>query len=267
MYGSASRRERRWLGSLLALASLSCGGRAVPAPAAVGVAAARSAKYPASTLPLSREHGYLQRAPAPDFWTLMPYYTAQRDDVSCSLASLSMLVNAARNGAPLGSDDPLVTQQLLFERVQSDVWRRGLAPGGPGVTLEQLGLLAEQSLRGFHIAARVRVQHVPAASPEALAELRSLLLANEASPRDWLLLNFAAQQYVGVGDYGHIAPVGAYDEAQHRVLVLDPDREWYEPYWISDEVALAGMATLDAESGQPRGYVYVVGEPGSLPTE
>jgi hypothetical protein len=51
--------------------------------------------------------------------------------------------------------------------------------------------------------------------------------------------------------------VAAYDEVQRRVLVLDPDREWYEPYWISDEVALAGMATLDADSGQPRGYVHV----------
>ncbi|MEY2933844.1 MAG: hypothetical protein RL033_4593 [Pseudomonadota bacterium] len=254
MYGSASRRGRRLLGWLLALASLSCAGRgAAPVPAAVSVAA----KYPASTLPLSREHGYLQRAPAPDFWALMPHYMAQRDDVSCSLATLAMLVNGARQGTPLGSDEPLVTQARLFDRVRSDVWRRGLASGGPGVTLDQLGVLAEQSLRAFHIAARVRVQHVPEPSPDALAELRSLLRANEASTGDWLLLNFAAQQYVGVGDYGHIAPVGAYDEAQHRVLVLDPDREWYEPYWISDEVALAGMATLDVESGQPRGYVYV----------
>lgn len=85
-----------------------------------------------------------------------------------------------------------------------------------------------------------------------------MLRANEASARDWLLLNFAASHYVGVGDYGHIAPVAAYDEALRRVLVLDPDREWYEPYWISDEVALAGMATLDADSGQPRGHVHVV---------
>lgn len=255
MIGSALRRA---LSVLLALASLSCAPpAAAPALAARGGPAAAVPKYPAWALPLSREHGYLQRAPAVDFWALISHYAAQRDDVSCSLASLSMLVNAARGGAPLGSDEPLVTQRALLARVQSDVWRRGLAPGGPGVTLEQLGALAEQSLRAYSLAARVRVQHVSQASPQALAALRELLRANEASARDWLLLNFAAQHYVGVGDYGHIAPVAAYDQAQRRVLVLDSDREWYEPYWIPDEVALAGMATRDADSGQPRGYVHV----------
>ena len=72
-----------------------------------------------------------------------------------------------------------------------------------------------------------------------------------------MLFNFLAGEYVGVGDYGHIAPVGAYDAAARRVLILDPDRTWYEPYWIPDEVALAGMATPDAASGQARGYLYV----------
>jgi hypothetical protein len=227
--------------------------------------ARQAPKYPVATLPLSREHGYLQRAPAPDFWALLPYYTAQRDDVSCSLASLSMLVNAARHATPLGSEEPLVTQQLLFQRVQSQVWRHGLQPSGPGVTLQQLATLAEQSLHAFGLEARVRVHHVPQASLQALAELREVLSANETSARDWLLLNFLAQSYVGVGDYGHIAPVAAYDEAQRRVLVLDPDREWYEPYWISDEVALAGMATIDADSTLPRGYVHVTPCAGACP--
>ena len=57
--------------------------------------------------------------------------------------------------------------------------------------------------------------------------------------------------------YGHIAPVGAYDEPNRRVLVMDPDRAWYEPYWIPDDVALAGMATRDPVSGAPRGYLIV----------
>ena len=91
----------------------------------------------------------------------------------------------------------------------------------------------------------------------ALERLRAALRANEGADRDWLLLNFWAQSYVGTGAYGHIAPVGAYDPETRRVLVLDPDREWYEPYWLPDEIALQGMATIDADSGQPRGYVYV----------
>jgi hypothetical protein len=215
-------------------------------------------KYPAFSTTLSRDPAYLRSAPAPDFWALIPYYVGQHDDVSCSLASLTMVVNAARHTTPLGSNDELVTQPLLRRRVANASWERGLAPDGQGVTLEELARLARESLQAFGLVPeRVRVTHVPEASPEALAELRRSLLASETSERDFLLFNFLARTYVGVGDYGHVAPVGAYDASARRVLILDPDRTWYEPYWIPDEVALAGMATDDAVSGRARGYLYV----------
>jgi hypothetical protein len=219
---------------------------------------ARAPKYAAFAVPLANDHDYLRGAPAPDFWALSPYYVGQQNDASCSLASLSMLVNAARLGTRLAAEDPLVSQPLLLERVESRLWAKGVAEDGDGVTLDQLGALARQSLAAFgKLARRVEVTHVPAVTPEALERLREVLRQNEASAYDWVLLNFHARAYVGAGDYGHIAPVGAYDERQRRLLVLDPDRAWYEPYWIPEEVALAGMATPDATTGQPRGYVYV----------
>jgi len=215
-------------------------------------------KYPATSVPLSRESGYLRRAPSPDFWAFAPFYVGQQDDVSCSLATLTMLVNAARRHTRLGTDEPMVAQRLLRRRVNSPVWERGLAPGGEGVTLDELAVLAAQSLRAFELApGRVRVTHVPEASAQALADLREALRANEVSGDDWLFVNFLAAAYVGVGDYGHIAPVGAYDADARRVLILDPDRDWYEPYWVPDEVALAGMATRDSVTGEPRGYLQV----------
>jgi len=224
-----------------------------PAPPARGVP-----KYPATTVPLSRDSAYLRRGATSDFWALSPYYVGQQDDVSCSLASLTMLANAARRHEALGSEQPLFTQPLLRKQVNSPVWERGLAPDGEGVTLDQLALLATESLHAAGITpARVEVTHVPEPSAEALARLRQTLSANEASGDDWLLLNFHAAAYVGVGDYGHIAPVGAYDADARRVLVMDPDRSWYEPYWVSDEAALRGMATRDSVTGESRGYLYV----------
>jgi hypothetical protein len=221
-------------------------------------AASTLPKYAAFDTPLSRDHAYFSRAPAPDFWSLAPYYLGQQDDVSCSLASLTMLVNAARRSRPLRSDEPLVTQPSLRARAASPTWEHGLASGGPGVTLDQLGQLATQSLQVFGVTpTRVEVTHVTEASPAALEQLRTTLRANESSDHDWLLLNFWAASYVGTGTYGHIAPVAAYDAETRRVLVLDPDREWYEPYWLPDEIALQGMATLDADSGRTRGYLYV----------
>ena len=125
--------------------------------------------------------------------------------------------------------------------MNSAVWERGLAPGGEGVTLDELAVLAAQSLRAFGLATpRVQVTHVPEASPQALDALRAALRSNEASSDGWLFVNFLAAAYVGVGDYGHIAPVGAYDAERQRALILDPDRTWYEPYWVPDEVLLAG---------------------------
>jgi len=251
----------RYLGlALLALSGGACAGAPSPpgpasAPAAAGEAAP---KYAAFSVPLARDHTYFQRAPAPDFWALAPYYVGQQNDAACSLASLTMLVNAARHAAALTSNEPLVTQALLFERVHSEIWQRGLAADGDGVTLDQLAELARQSLAAFAITpARLETTHVSEASPAALARLRSTLSQNEASASDYLLLNFDARAYVGVGDYGHIAPVGAYDAERQRVLILDPDRTWYEPYWIPDTVALAGMATRDSVTGRPRGYLYV----------
>jgi hypothetical protein len=240
-----------------ALDSRAASGPVLNSPASDTARPGTPPKYPSTTLPLSRESAYLRRAASPDFWSLSPYYVGQEDDVSCSLASLTMLVNAARRHAPLDSESPLTTQALLRRRVNSPVWERGLAPGGEGVTLDELARLATQSLQAFGLEARVTVTHVPEASAQALAQLQQALRANEATADDWLLVNFLAAAYVGVGDYGHIAPVGAYDADTRRVLILDPDRAWYEPYWIPDEVALTGMATPDSVTGEPRGYLQV----------
>jgi hypothetical protein len=38
---------------------------------------------------------------------------------------------------------------------------------------------------------------------------------------------------------------------------MDPDRTWYEPYWVSEETFIAGMNTQDKESGKTRGMLWV----------
>ena len=208
--------------TLLALLGTACAGVSSATGAAAtapGSAGSTLPKYAAFSVPLSRDHAYFQRATAPDFWALAPYYVGQQDDAGCSLASLTMLVNAARHATALSSDEPLVTQTRLFERVGSELWRRGLAPDGDGVTLDQLAELARQSLAAFALTpAQLEVTHVPEASPGALERLRGALRQNEASASDYLLLNFDVRAYVGVGDYGHIAPVGAYDAERQELI-------------------------------------------------
>jgi hypothetical protein len=232
--------------------------------AALAIAAARAGDGPATrpkygplATPLSRSHDYLREAPAPDFWALMPYYDAQREDSYCSVASLAMVMNAARAGLELGADDPLVTQEGLLERTASDAWRGCVGPGGRGVTLDQLALFALAALRAYGFAdGTVEVAHVDDARAAAGAVHRALV-ENERSSADFIVANFLQGAYTGDAPAGHIAPVAAYDAARRRVLILDPDRRWYEPYWVSEETFVAGMATHDPVSGRARGYLVV----------
>ena len=73
-------------------------------------------KYgPEATL-LSQSHEYVQHHPAPEYWAMMPYYTAQQTGAACSIAAISMVVNAARSGAKLTADDELATQNNVLKK-------------------------------------------------------------------------------------------------------------------------------------------------------
>ncbi len=73
------------------------------------------------------------------------------------------------------------------------------------------------------------------------------------------MVNFLQSELTGdpEGKVGHVAVVGAYDEKNSRVLILDPDREYYEPYWVSVDTLLKGMNTQDKDSNRNRGYIVV----------
>ena len=57
------------------------------------------------------------------------------------------------------------------------------------------------------------------------------------------------------GNVGHFAPVGAFDGK--RVLVFDPDREWYEPYWVPEDVFYDGVTDSKADSVKSGGYIRI----------
>jgi hypothetical protein len=171
-----------------------------------------------------------------------------------------MLVNFARADQKLMADEPLATQEAVFELVDDRLWQAGLAEGGEGVTLEQLAGIVNRVLAKYEVpAAKVQTGHIPAASLPELRKLRELLAANEKSDEDLLLVNVLQSELTGdpAGAVGHFIPVGAYDAERDRVLLMDPDRRWYEPYWVSTDTLLRAMATLDAVAEKPRGYLLI----------
>lgn len=223
-------------------------------------------------VPLSADHGYLAAAPAPDFWALMPHYVPQMNGAACSVASVAMVVNAAvRTGRPLGNDDKNITQQALLDRVPAEHWKDRMSPlgylGRHGLSLAQLQTVTQAALAAFG-APKAKARAVPAdGSDEGMKGFRAALTRNERGARDAILLHFAQDEVTAApgGPYPHISPVGAYDEARRRVLVLDVDWEWYEPYWVADDVLYGALSKKTLYFGAG-GYVQVdYGDESGLP--
>lgn len=198
-------------------------------------------KYGPNATPINQALQHLRTQPAPDYWALSQFYIPQVTSSDCSLASVTMQVNAIR-GVPAGAADRLVTEKALLDAVGSEAWRAETAQDGVGVTWAELVGYVEQSLRSSGIpGARVEAFKPADATPATLERLRAILAENERSDRDIAIIYFNQGVLTGDWDGPHVSPIGAYDPATRRVLVMDVDREWYVPYWSSDEALLQSM--------------------------
>jgi len=114
-----------------------------------------------------------------------------------------------------------------------------------GLTLAELEEVVLDTFKTYGIKGwTVSLRSFKYATPEALRELRAILEANEASANDFVILHFLQDRLTNDpgGPYAHISPVGAYDAASGSVLVLDVDREYYGPYWVSVERLLTALS-------------------------
>ncbi len=208
---------------------------------------------------LREDSGYLRTAPAPAYWALAPYYVGQITETACSLASAVMVVNAGRANMARSVGTRLITQPALLDAVGSDLWRAGVEnDAGRGVGLLQLRGLLLASLRTHDIAS-AEVEAFPLAqhTDEAIARFRAALRACEAAPGRFVIANYYMAAVIGRGDYGHFSPIGGYDAARDRLLILDVYRVELEPYWVPAERLFEGMATINRADGEPRGYLTV----------
>jgi len=218
-------------------------------------------RYVAGVLRLADSHHYIQKNKAVVYWQLSPYYLPQLTGSSCSLASTTMIVNAARSRIPLPANQPLATQDELLHRVNNANWITGVAQGGNGATLDELAKLIPQAMNAYGVNhCRVEVTHLSSTSKKQRLQLHQALLHMERSGKTFMIANFNQKFFTGATSSGHFAPVGAYDPINKSVLIMDPDREFYEPYWVPESLFFKSMATLDKESGQSRGYLLITVE-------
>lgn len=229
----------------------------------LGLSAARAAvapkpKYGPEISLLRESHEFIRENTASDYWAISPHYASQMNDGACSLASVTMVMNALRSRQELTADDELVTQEGLLKKVNDSFWKQAVGPLGRGVTLEQLKGLVEKSLKAYGFDGyKVEIHYASDTLPTVQADLHKTLVENEKSAKDFVILNFLQSVYTGDAEVGHISPLGAYDSKLKRALIFDSDRKWYEPYWVSEETLLKGLATQDSVSKKNRGWLWI----------
>ena len=210
---------------------------------------------------IQQSHEYFRSNAAPDYWALSPYYVEQVSNSACSLATITMLVNAMR-GMPAHADERLVTQADLRDRVANSEWTRRTNENGGGVTWRAFAEFLAASLAAFGLDAQIETFRPADHSAETLERLRALLASNERSDRDIVLVYYNQGVVTGDWDGPHISPIAAYDAERRHVLILDVDRQWYGPYWTSDEKLLEAMlrpapARLGLLAGETGGLLRV----------
>jgi len=213
-------------------------------------------KFGPDAIPITLANDYVRTHHAPDYWALSPYYVAQSTGSACSVASVAMMMNALR-GLPGSSADRLVTQNGVLNAVGDAAWKAAVAENGEGVSFGEFEAYVRRTLDAYGVRAEVEVFRPRDDSPETLADLRRILAENERSAEDIILLAYDQGTLTGDATVGHIAPLGAYDAATRRVLVMDVDRAWYVPYWASDVKLLEAMLKPDRADPTGSGLIRV----------
>jgi hypothetical protein len=249
---------RARVGNLLSLlSSISL----VLASTSVGVAfaAKEKPKYGKTTIPLAEDSSYFRGATKTDFWKLIPYYVPQHNEKACGVASSIMVLNAlfasVRNTADASNVDVEEISKM------APAFKKNTAKKGKGFTLDELGTTFTNLLEGDDTGPyTVTVERFNGKDSKAeMKRLEKLLKANEKNPKDFIIANFLQSVLTGdpAGAVGHLAPIGAFDSRKKRVLILDPDRKYYQPYWVSYEKLFDAMNTTDPVTSKKRGLIVI----------
>lgn len=219
-------------------------------------------KYGKNTTPLAEDSSYFRGAIKTDFWKLIPYYVPQHNPKACGVASSIIVLNALFAPERNKSDSKNVDVEELLKL--NSFFKKAVGTKGKGMMLDQLGDALTQVFEKETVATyTVTVERFNGKDSKAeLKRLEKLLAANEKNPKNFILANFLQGVLTGdrEGMVGHISPIGAYDAKKKRVLILDTDRKFYQPYWVKADKFFDAINTTDPGSSKKRGLVVITRE-------
>jgi hypothetical protein len=222
-------------------------------------------KYGPNAQPLSRmtNTDYFKTNPAPDYWTLAGFYLPQPNERTCSATNLTLVLNAARSSTDLKSDEKLLT---VVDFIKNDT-ETAYAETMLGNKFDRSALTNKNLARILNLA----IDKLKLRTPQTRVELVDIdlndlkksktqfiaaLKENEKSANDYIFFSFVQGTLTGDPEGGaHVATVGAYDEKKRLVLIMDPDREWYEPYWSPVDKVFESIADPKSDGLHP-GYIH-----------
>jgi len=229
-------------------------------------------KYGPHAKPLSaRTHiAYFQKETAPDFWRLIPYYLPQETQTGCSAANITMILNAARSKkaslkSDWKSDEKLLTFQSFAKDYAGDskysraILGKFFIPGKQFANSNLARVLENASKKlGLHTDGASVIFHEIDPSHLADGKKRFLeaLQENEKTDQDFIFFSYIQGKVTGDPEGGaHVATIAAYDQKTQSVLIMDSDREWYEPYWTSVDILFEAISSPASDSEKRVGWI------------
>jgi hypothetical protein len=206
-------------------------------------------KYPVEVKTLHEQNSYLH-ANRPLFWSLIPYYVHQEKGWSCSVAStvtsLNAMIALMKKPAPPSQEDALLTESFLVEKFSQTAWGRKT-----GISLSDLDAI----IRKIFVTQSYPFEVEKIFADHLNKDSLQVLLEETEKAECILLINFLQSVFTQDAKIGHFSVIGAFNKEKAQVLILDPDRQYYEPYWVSQDLVLKAMQTEDDSVKHVRGLL------------
>ncbi|XP_076813974.1 glutathione gamma-glutamylcysteinyltransferase-like isoform X2 [Clavelina lepadiformis] len=178
------------------------------------------------------------------YFKLGPQLRTQDEPAYCGLSSLVMLLNGL-------AIDP--------GKVWKGVWRwyhenmleccTSLSEvKEKGVTMDQLSCIAKCNQLNSKI--------VYANENATVEDFRNNVKEVCSSDNSGIIVSFGRNVLQQTGT-GHFSPIGGYHPGEDHVLILEPARFKYSPYWVHLPLLWKAMNTVDQNTGKSRGYLLL----------
>lgn len=235
----------------------------------IGIVSSATAgpKYGPNAQPLSKKTNleYFQKNPAPDFWALIPHYRGQPTAKACGATNLTLITNAAREAfGNLSSDDKLLSVEDYVKKYTDKAYEEtilGSKFDRTNVTNKNMARLIAQGFEKLKLstaATKAEVHDIDLKDlPGSKKKFVEALKENEKSADDFIFFSFIQGKLTGDPEGGaHVATIAGFDAKKNLVLIMDPDREWYEPYWSPVDAVFDSISDPKSDGLHP-GWIHV----------